>query len=247
MAEHSNSLKISCNWRITNEKKIKNAVTLIDSSKIVDIDEIVTLDSCIALSRQDEADQLEVSVELTDPKISIKSVWIVSEAKVLELFGRLGEYESTTNAVNTDDCDDEDEMQVYRAKLAPKTSTRKCSIRFAGAARRNEMWILGMGIVVEPCSVLNESVSMAERVENILLDSKVPLTKNAESFKEIVMSQPSFQSNVYCPGGEATLNADKMYLMQVEEKITQYIDAKFAHLEEKIDKKFDEILKILQK
>jgi hypothetical protein len=49
------------------------------------------------------------------------------QARILELYGKLGEYDSTTNAVNTEDGDED--MQVFKAKLTLKEASTHCSIR----------------------------------------------------------------------------------------------------------------------
>ncbi|XP_059483341.1 uncharacterized protein LOC132201303 [Neocloeon triangulifer] len=227
-------INITYNWKIINEKKIKNAVTVFNPSSSIEIDEIVSLDSCIAFSQQDEATgPLEIFIDVVNPGHVIKGVWLVSEAKILEVFGRLGEYESTTNAVNTLEGEDDDEMQVYRAKLPLRTPSRKCSIRFAGVTNgKKEMWLLGMGIVLEPCVSSPEVESLAKRVESILQDSKVPLSKSAENFKAVVFSQPSFHQNAE---QETKISISKQ-LQQFEVNMMNHIDMRFKQMEEMIEK-----------
>lgn len=49
------------------------------------------------------------------------------QARILELYGKFGEYDSTTNAINTEDGDED--MQVFKARLTLKEASSHCSIR----------------------------------------------------------------------------------------------------------------------
>jgi hypothetical protein len=53
--------------------------------------------------------------------------FLIIQARLLELYGKFGEYDSTTNAINTEDGDED--MQVFKAKLTLKEASTHCSIR----------------------------------------------------------------------------------------------------------------------
>jgi len=95
-----NAINISSNWKIINDKPLKNAVTVVDTSSryvnkylfinvlvihrgySINFDDLVTLDSCIALSQQDLPDLLEVFINSANPNFVIKDVCIVSEVNL---------------------------------------------------------------------------------------------------------------------------------------------------------------------
>ncbi|XP_011883653.1 PREDICTED: uncharacterized protein LOC105570814 [Vollenhovia emeryi] len=94
-------LSISCNWQVSNNKQLIDAVTTASikyAPERVSCETVVSLDTCVALQPVDSnAEPCVLTIEVLNCQ-KIARVAIVSEGNVLEIFKQFGEYEGTITA-----------------------------------------------------------------------------------------------------------------------------------------------------
>ncbi|PSN42027.1 hypothetical protein C0J52_08239 [Blattella germanica] len=204
-------LEVLSSWEVANNKIINDTVTFstdLRRPEKDDLEHIVSLDTCIHL-RKPEVDNVQLKLNLAVTKsLQIKKISVVSEARVVELYGKCEEYVTTVHADFFDECED---MSVYTAEAELPHPTSECCLKgppsfllsvkkydrgndftsgekFARLQKRDEMWLYGIHLTIEkvdPCILPHSSVNF-HNVNRILKDSGHQLTEKAEKCKKFL-------------------------------------------------------------
>ncbi|XP_046385600.1 uncharacterized protein LOC124155641 [Ischnura elegans] len=181
-SEYLEKLNLSCNWETADERDIKNTITFgssADNGDESELSDIVSLETCVRLFSPDSASS---SPELNfnfAPNIIITALKIVSEARIIELFGKGGEYVSTTHS---DFLDDFEGMAVYSAFVKLAIPSSECTIKFKKLKNQESIWIYGMGIYTQASKGLHHDGAQVDfkSVNERLQRSGCDLSGNAE-------------------------------------------------------------------
>lgn len=181
-------LELSCSWEVANKKCINDTVT-VDSNfkrgKKEDLENIVSLDTCVHLINQNVT-SCYLKLKLSVVKAwQIKKVSIVSEARIIEIYGKCEEYLTTCHAEFFDECED---MSVYIAEAELPQPSSECTLKFARLKRTDQMWLYGIHITVDKAeSFISQDMSINfHNVNRILKDSGHQLTEKAERCKKFL-------------------------------------------------------------
>ncbi|KAJ9597616.1 hypothetical protein L9F63_011522 [Diploptera punctata] len=194
MNAEDTGLEISCTWEIINSKHVSDAVTFsIGSCKTENdsLENIVNVDTCIHLiNRGNGPTELKLGLGCMK-SFNIRKISVVSEARIIELFGKCEEYITTVHADFFDECED---MSVYIAETEIPQPTSECYLKFARLRRKDEMWLYGIHITfdkADPIFMRHPSVNF-QNVNRILKDSGHQLTEKAEKCKKFLQLYGSF-------------------------------------------------------
>ncbi|KAL0123861.1 hypothetical protein PUN28_006003 [Cardiocondyla obscurior] len=144
-----NPLLISCNWQISNNKQLNDAVAtspMQHMSRRINCEDVASEDTSIALQPMGSG-----TVSTTDPcmlniKVSncqrIARIAVVSEGNVLEIFKQFGEYETTILA---EFIDEYEENVVFIGETMIHPPSTEVSIKFIRTKNKGPpMWIYGI-------------------------------------------------------------------------------------------------------
>ncbi|XP_022187842.2 uncharacterized protein LOC111046570 [Nilaparvata lugens] len=185
-------------WKIDSGcPELKNSLKF-SLSKSCSLEELVQIESCVHLSTNetDEPFSIKVKLEASSSHL-IKGFSVVSEARIIECFGELGEYCCTVHAEYMDDFEG---CAVYSASSELPLSS-EVTLKFAKMKHENEMWLYGLMFSVEQITAPPMSVAGINllNVNQILKDSSRPLSEKAESCKRFLQQCSSTSSNVKVP------------------------------------------------
>lgn len=187
-------LEVSCSWEVANKKCINDTITLgtnFKRGKNEDLENIVSLDTCIHLINCNVA-PCYLKLKLSVIKAwQMKKVSIVSEARIIEIYGKYEEYMTTCHAEFLDECEN---MSVYVAEAVLPQPSFECTLKFARLKRKDQMWLYGIHVTIEKAeSAISQDMSVNfHNVNRILKDSGHQLTEKAEKCKKFLQLYGSF-------------------------------------------------------
>ncbi|XP_071448873.1 uncharacterized protein [Hetaerina americana] len=172
-----------------------------------ELTDLVSLETCVQLQSPGSCSPTpELSFSISTD-LAISALKVISEARIIELYGKGGEYMSTTHS---DFLDDFEGMAVYSAFVKLAVPSSDCSIKFKKLKNEDSIWLYGMGIYIQPCQGQNYNGVQVDfkRVNDRLQQSGCSLTGNAEQCLELLHTFQTFShgerkahSNLNCVDG----------------------------------------------
>ncbi|XP_076758747.1 uncharacterized protein LOC143428049 [Xylocopa sonorina] len=245
----ANSLQISCNWQITNNKQFCDAFRAIASPQEfqkTNFEEVVSLETCIYLEPTEfNSEPCMLDIKLTKGQ-RISQIAVVSEANVLEFFKQYGEYETTKFAELVDVFED---ISVYFAETAILPQTTEASIKFTKMKTKNTgLWIYGIRLyLTEP---KDESKNFSTKIFNpeIIKNFLAKFNFNDEGNDTTNGVQSHYTKIVNTKSKNTKDNNGKEMAQSIDENtvsnnkdILMYIDKKFQDMEAKMMRRIDEM------
>ncbi|GAB1859966.1 hypothetical protein CAJAP_00919 [Camponotus japonicus] len=138
-----NSILVSCNWQITNNKQFIDVITtasLQHAPAKINCEDVAFLDTCIAL-QSSNFEPCMLDIKVTNCQ-KVARIAIVSEGNVLEIFKQYGEYETTILA---EFIDEYEENVVFLGDTMIQPPTTEASIKFTRTKNKSStMWVYGI-------------------------------------------------------------------------------------------------------
>ncbi|XP_012522149.1 uncharacterized protein LOC105828388 [Monomorium pharaonis] len=139
------NLSISCNWQISNNKQLIDAITTESiqyASARINCEDVASADTCIALQPVDSnMEPCMLNIEVSNCQ-RISRIAVVSESNVLEIFKQLGEYETTILAEFIDEYEGN---IVFLGETTIQPPTTEVSIKFIRTKNKGPlMWVYGI-------------------------------------------------------------------------------------------------------
>ncbi|XP_046997149.1 uncharacterized protein LOC124612792 [Schistocerca americana] len=188
MSEENKKLLLSdvtCSWNVVNERQLNDAISFTTEAspeRLKDLESVVSLETCVHLSAKD--DLQPCILELRPEKLKIKSFVIVSEARIVEIYGNCGEYILTSHGDFFDECQD---LVVFVIEVKLPQPSQECTIKFARTKDKEQMWLFGIHIFAENCTNLTpQNTINFQNVNNILKESGHQLSEKAEKYKKLL-------------------------------------------------------------
>ncbi|CAL7937697.1 unnamed protein product [Xylocopa violacea] len=222
----ANSLQISCNWQITNNKQFCDAFKAAASPQEFEktnFEDVVSLETCICLEPAEfNSEPCMLDIKLTKGQ-RISQIAVVSEAYVLEFFKQCGEYETTKFAELVDEFEDN---SVYFAETAILPQTTEASIKFTKTKTKNTE-IFNPEIIKNFLAKFNFNDEGNDTTNGV--QSHYTKTANSKSKS----TQDNNGKEVAQSTDENTVTSNKDIIM--------YIDKKFQDMEARMMKRIDEM------
>ncbi|KAG8264458.1 hypothetical protein J6590_011749 [Homalodisca vitripennis] len=119
---------LTSSWTVGDQtRNLENTLTFSVPSKSVGLEDVVQVNTCIHLIQDPESDDpCTITVKLPHTRDPISQSVIVSEAKIIELFGSCGEYLSTSVGEYVDDFED---CSVYLSTFSVKPPSREITYK----------------------------------------------------------------------------------------------------------------------
>lgn len=144
-----NPLLISCNWQVSNNKQLIDAVTTAPmrcAPTRINCEDVTSVDTCIALQPMGSSVDSNIEPCMLNIEVSncqrIARIAIVSEGNVLEIFKQFGEYETTILAEFIDEYEGN---IVYLGETMIHPPTTEVSIKFIRTKNKGPpMWVYGI-------------------------------------------------------------------------------------------------------
>lgn len=211
--------EVSCSWNVVNDRQLNDAIGFnneASSEKLEDLESVVSLETCVHLSAKD--DLQPCILELRPEKLKIKSFVIVSEARIVEIYGNCGEYILTSHGEFFDECQD---IVVFVIEVKLPQPLQECTIKFARTKDKDQMWLFGIHIFAENCTNLPpQNTINFQNVNNILKESGHQLSEKAEKYKKLLQLYGSYwDQNKY---QKRPPNAQNLLKMLEVECLSQY-------------------------
>lgn len=181
---------VQCTWKSSDGRSILDAICWSDGSENVDVEDEVKAENCLLLEAPDNgtsgyltvpACQLLISC---DPPNQIQHVSVLSEARVMEVYGHHGEYLRT---VRNELLEVVEDMAVFRGDVLFERPLNVCSLKFACLRSKSEMWLYGVKVTFSKAdNVLDQTKIPFAEVERRLKEVGLKLSDKAEAFKQLV-------------------------------------------------------------
>ncbi|XP_023225316.1 uncharacterized protein C10orf88-like [Centruroides sculpturatus] len=189
---------VQSNWRAKENKNIKDCVQWCLGNQSSDVEDAVQVENCIMLEpMDDDASGLFASpacqLLLTCPEnFEMKNISILSEARIIEVFGHHGEYLKTCRSDLIEEVDD---MAVFRTEIIFDKALTVCSLKFTSLKSKKSMWLYGVRVILHP--MIAPQIGSKIPLENVnfrLGNMGSKLSERAEAFKQMVGNYQSAQN-----------------------------------------------------
>ncbi|KAG8190124.1 hypothetical protein JTE90_026692 [Oedothorax gibbosus] len=185
---------VQSNWKVSDDRPITDTIVACDvESDNGDLEDEITVENCVMLEAPEIGDglyptnpacQLLINCE---PPNQISRISVISEARVIEVYGHHGEYLKTTKNVLLDESED---MVVFRGDVILDRPSSLCSIKFLLLRSPTEMWLFGVKVYTtkSPFDIQNQMTIPLSSVEERLSHMGLALSDKAEAFKQLVQT-----------------------------------------------------------
>lgn len=175
-----NSILVSCNWQITNNKQFIDVITtasLQHAPAKINCGDVAFLDTCIAL-QSSNFEPCTLDIKVTSCQ-KIARIAIVSESNILEIFKQYGEYETT---IFTEFIDEYEENTVYLGETTIHPPTTEASIKFIRTKNKSStMWIYGIRLfLVDSIKEAKPSAFNSDIIQTFLSNHNSKISQGAE-------------------------------------------------------------------
>ncbi|GLH05174.1 Uncharacterized protein GBIM_10778 [Gryllus bimaculatus] len=200
---------VSCSWEVLNERSLQDALTLetCEVKRKRSLECMVSLETCVHLGSQSDSVPCQLEINVKKENLRITEISIVSEARIIEIYGKCGEYLATSHAEFLDECED---MVVYVADYKFPQPTPECSLKFARMKVKGQMWLYGIYINTEKDTVSPDSTVNFHNVNKILKDSSHQITDKADKCKKFLQMY-----SAYCVSGSSQTLPNPQSLLKV--------------------------------
>uniref|UniRef100_A0A1B6JV12 Uncharacterized protein n=1 Tax=Homalodisca liturata TaxID=320908 RepID=A0A1B6JV12_9HEMI len=197
---NNSDIILTSSWNIGDQtRNLENTLTFSVPSKSVGLEDVVQVNTCIHLIQNPESDDpCTITVKLPHTRDPISQSVIVSEAKIIELFGSCGEYLSTSVGEYVDDFED---CSVYLSTFSVKPPSREITYKLQKTRHADKMWLYGINLQLVP---VNQSLPVFssinfQSVNEMLKEAKIPLSENAEKAKAFLQAYSGTLNNAQSP------------------------------------------------
>lgn len=188
---------VQSNWRTKEEKNVKDCVQWCLGNQSSDVEDAVQVENCIMLEPTDDASSMFASpacqLLLTCPEnFEMRNISILSEARIIEVFGHHGEYLKTCRSELVEEVDD---MAVFRTEITFDKPVTICSLKFTSLKSKKSMWLYGVRVILHPMIIphIGSKIPL-EDVKQRLGNMGSKLSDRAEAFKQLVGNYQSTQN-----------------------------------------------------
>ncbi|XP_037555251.1 uncharacterized protein LOC119431877 isoform X1 [Dermacentor silvarum] len=188
-------IKAKCTWKVQGDRPVSDAIVYFEDNENIDLEDAISAENCVQLEAPVDDD---VTGNYIVPACQVflfcgethqmSSVSILSEARVIEVYGYHGEYLST---LKNELMEEVDGMSVFRGDLNLTRPLKECCLKFIPLKSKDSMWLYGIKVVVQekprPDTLQLFPTSMPLKdVEERLEASGAQLSEKAESLKRMM-------------------------------------------------------------
>lgn len=188
-------IKAKCTWKVQGERPVSDAIVYFEDNENIDLEDAISAENCVQLEAP-VADDVTGNYIVPACQVflfcgdthQMSSVSILSEARVIEVYGYHGEYLST---LKNELMEEVDGMSVFRGDLNLARPLKECCLKFIPMKSKDSMWLYGIKVVVQekprPDTLQLFPTSMPLKdVEERLEASGAQLSEKAESLKRMM-------------------------------------------------------------
>lgn len=188
-------IKAKCTWKVQGDRPVSDAIVYFEDNENIDLEDAISAENCVQLEAPVDDD---VTGNYIVPACQVflfcgethqmGSVSILSEARVIEVYGYHGEYLST---LKNELMEEVDGMSVFRGDLTLARPLKECCLKFIPVKSKDSMWLYGIKVVVQekprPDALnLFPSTMPLKDVEERLQASGAQLSEKAENLKRMM-------------------------------------------------------------
>ncbi|XP_024084941.1 uncharacterized protein LOC106673446 [Cimex lectularius] len=178
---------LNCSWEVPDKCQLKDVITFGDADDPLErsryedeIEHTINEEQFLKLSKSDGNENCMLSITLEDPCLKIVKLSIVCEARMVELYGKFGEYVGTEICTLLDSS-----LNISFYNVQPNIyPSKEVSIKFLGI--KNSVWIYGVKLLLRYEQPTQPSFFDFNNVEEILKCSKIPISDKAERAKRFL-------------------------------------------------------------
>lgn len=187
-------IKAKCTWKVQGDRPVSDAIVYFEGNENIDLEDAISAENCVQLEAPLEDDvtgnyivpSCQIFLFCNDSH-QMGSVSILSEARVIEVYGYHGEYLST---LKNELMEEVDGMSVFRGDLTLGRPLKECCLKFIPLKSKESMWLYGIKVMVqqtraEPLSIFPTSMPLKE-VEERLQASGTQISEKAEALKKLM-------------------------------------------------------------
>uniref|UniRef100_A0A131YNY5 Uncharacterized protein n=1 Tax=Rhipicephalus appendiculatus TaxID=34631 RepID=A0A131YNY5_RHIAP len=188
-------IKAKCTWKVQGDRPVSDAIVYFEDNENIDLEDAISAENCVQLEAP-VADDVTGNYIVPACQVflfcgdthQMSSVSILSEARVIEVYGYHGEYLST---LKNELMEEVDGMSVFRGDLNLARPLKECCLKFIPMKSKDSMWLYGIKVVVQekprPDTLQLFPTSMPLKdVEERLEASGAQLSEKAESLKRMM-------------------------------------------------------------
>ncbi|KAK8776615.1 hypothetical protein V5799_030042 [Amblyomma americanum] len=188
-------IKAKCTWKVQGDRPVSDAIVYFEDNENIDLEDAISAENCVQLEAPVNDDvtgnyivpACQVFLFCGDTH-QIGSVSILSEARVIEVYGYHGEYLST---LKNELMEEVDGMSVFRGDLTLARPLKECCLKFIPLKSKDSMWLYGIKVVVQekprPDTLnLFPTTMPLKDVEERLEASGAQLSEKAENLKRMM-------------------------------------------------------------
>lgn len=188
-------IKAKCTWKVQGDRPVSDAIVYFEDNENIDLEDAISAENCVQLEAPVDDD---VTGNYIVPACQVflfcgethqmGSVSILSEARVIEVYGYHGEYLST---LKNELMEEVDGMSVFRGDLTLARPLKECCLKFIPVKSKDSMWLYGIKVVVQekprPDTLnLFPATMPLKDVEERLQASGAQLSEKAENLKRMM-------------------------------------------------------------
>lgn len=146
-------IKAKCTWKVQGDRPVSDAIVYFEDNENIDLEDAISAENCVQLEAPVDDD---VTGNYIVPACQVflfcgethqmGSVSILSEARVIEVYGYHGEYLST---LKNELMEEVDGMSVFRGDLTLTRPLKECCLKFIPLKSKDSMWLYGIKVVVQ--------------------------------------------------------------------------------------------------
>lgn len=188
-------IKAKCTWKVQGDRQVSDAIVYFEGNENIDLEDAISAENCVQLEAPLEDDvtgnyivpSCQIFLFCNDSH-QMGSVSILSEARVIEVYGYHGEYLST---LKNELMEEVDGMSVFRGDLTLVRPLKECCLKFIPLKSKESMWLYGIKVMVQQTtkpelpSMFPTSMPLKE-VEERLQASGTQISDKAEALKKMV-------------------------------------------------------------
>lgn len=188
-------IKAKCTWKVQGDRPVSDAIVYFEGNENIDLEDAISAENCVQLEAP-VADDVTGNYIVPACQVflfcgethQMSSVSVLSEARVIEVYGYHGEYLST---LKNEFMEEVDGMSVFRGDLNLTRPLKECCLKFIPIKSTDSMWLYGIKVVVQekprPDTLQLFPTSMPLKdVEERLEASGAQLSEKAESLKRMM-------------------------------------------------------------
>ncbi|XP_064466288.1 uncharacterized protein LOC135377644 [Ornithodoros turicata] len=188
-------IKAKCTWKVQGDRPVSDAIVHFENDESIDLEDAISAENCVQLEAPMDDDiagnyivpACQIFLFCIESR-QISSISILSEARVIEVYGYHGEYLST---MKNELMEEVDGLSVFRGDLNLERPVKECCLKFMPLKSKESMWLYGIKIVLQQKGrttlpgMFPPNIPMKE-VEERLNSSHTQISDKAEAFKKLM-------------------------------------------------------------